>query len=193
MNSHVHSGFAGFAAGAVLTVSLGLGIPQPGQSQPTSLPTDPVHRDVTLISRGLFRADSKLPSDPSQSLEQHLDEQVEAIDRLSSRLAMLDSGRLDAIERRIASFERSLNGLDVGDIRDLGNRFDNLDRSVQSVSRAIDRIPQPDLTSLQRTLDDLRRAFGQLGAGSSDNQYREIQSTLRSIESQLRSIERQLR
>lgn len=193
MNSHVHSGVVGFIAGSVLMVGLGLGFHQPEQTQPSPLPADPVHRDVTLIARGLFRPDSRLPTDPDQSIEQRLDQQAEAVARLSSRLTMLDNGRLDAIERRIASFERTLSGLDVGDIRELGQRFDDLDRSVQSVSRAIDRIPQTDVSSLQRSIDDLRRSIGQISSNSSDSQFRDVQSTLRSIESQLRSIERQLR
>lgn len=176
-------------AGVVL--ALGTGALQPEES----LPKDPVLRELALLKGGLFRAGSKLPADRSASIEQVLEQQGEVLARLSARLSMLDNTRLDAIERRLASFEQKINRLDTSEIDNLLREVGNLRRSLDSVARDVGNMPRVDLSGIARTLDDIQRRLGQTGAssGSTERELSQIQSTLRNIESQVQSIDRKLR
>lgn len=176
------------------TGSVQSGASQSGVLQPGGLPTDPVLRELALLKGGVFREGSKLPTDRSASIEQMLEQQGELLSRLSVRLSMLDDTRLEAIERRLASFERTLDDLDTSEIDDVQREMGNMRRTLDAVARDVGNLPRADLSSIDRSLSDIRRRLDQASTadGGDDRGLREIQSTLRSIEGQLRSIERKL-
>ncbi|GAB4385971.1 MAG: hypothetical protein Kow0022_13760 [Phycisphaerales bacterium] len=195
MRSTVVAAAIGFGLGAFASIAIALGSSQPGgEHSPATPPNEPVQRELVLIARGLFREGSRLPLDREQSIEQMLNAQAELLAKLSDRLAALDTGKLDSLDRRLASLERTLEALEASPSAALTRRLDSLERSIAAMSRDISGLPQTDLSSIQRTLEDLRRQFKlHSAADDHDDELRAIQSTLRSMETQLRSIERKLR
>ncbi|KAA0215300.1 MAG: hypothetical protein DYG94_04590 [Leptolyngbya sp. PLA3] len=186
----------GIGAGvAGLMLALGTGAVRPKADHRLEAgPADPVLRELGLIKGGLFCEGSRLPSDRASSMEQMLDQQGEILARLSARLSTLDHARLEAIERRLASFERTLDNLDTSEIDDLEREIGSMRRTLDAVARDVSNLPRVDLSGIHRTLEDIRRQVSQAGGsgGSGERVLGQVQSTLRSIESQLRSIERKL-
>lgn len=195
MRSTVVAAATGFGLGAFTAIALALGSSQPAsEHSAATLPNEPVQRELVLIARGLFREGSRLPLDREQSIEQMLNKQAELLAGLSDRLAALNTNRLDSLEHRLASLERTLDAPEASPSAALTRRLDSLERNIAAMSRDISGLPQTDLSSIQRTLEDLRRQINlHSAAGDHDNELRAIQSTLRSMETQLRSIERMLR
>lgn len=194
MSHPLNSGLVGLAIGIAAVVTLGAGIAASTRHQPLPPPpADPVQRELELLNRGLFREGSKLPTERALSIELMLAQQGEAIARLSARLSALDTGRLDAIERRLASFERALGRLDTSAIGDLERELGSVRQSVESMSRQLGGLPRTDLSTIQRRLDDIQRQMRASPGGANDGELREIRSTLRGIESRLGSIERKIR
>lgn len=204
MKQAIRSGVIGAGVGAVV-LALGAGVLQPGQADQRleagpggveALPGDPVLRELALIRGGLFRDGSKIGTDRAGSIEQMIERQNEMLSLLSARLSTLDNLRLEAIERRLASFERTLDDLDTSEIDDLQRDLGSMRRTLDAVARDVGNMPRSaDLSSINRSLDDIRRRLSSptsSSGGASERDVSQIQSTLRSIESQLRSIERKL-
>lgn len=200
MRQSIRSGIIGAGVAGVV-LALGTGALQPVREaesprRPEAGPTDPALRELALIRGGLFRDGSKLVTDRAGSIEQMLERQNEMLSLLSARVSTLDNTRLEAIERRLASFERTLDDLDTSEIDDLQRDLGAMRRTLDTVARDVGNTPRAsDLSSIDRSLDDIRRRLSSQSSSSgnsSDRELSQIQSTLRSIESQLRSIERKL-
>lgn len=192
MQHRIKTGLIGVGLG--LTLAWGMGSAQPGAPAPQP-DLERVERELALLHGGLFRDGSMLPEDPARSIEQMLEDQGRALERLQSRLAGLDTRQLDVIQQRLADFERSMSGLDTSGVGRIDSEVQQMRRSMDELSRTVEGLERDELPKIQRTLDDLQRTAERGGDRSADSlksELRDLKYALQNVQRTVESIERKI-
>ena len=151
------------AAAGVLTAAMLLlaGGQAPLQAGQTSL-DDPLQR----LHAGLFREHSVLPTDPSQSIEQLLEQQSAALGRIEARLAALHPAPLDALERRLAEFERGRSNIDTSNLPANDRKLDLLEAALERLDGSGVADLELEVRQVRHSVEDLARSIRDLPRGA---------------------------